>query len=145
MLFIFQYVYAIFIQAQLDIADGNIKKAIATLESATLVAPNDHGLFFQLGLLKFNNNDFNGAALALERATALNPQFANAKYFLGLSYDKLKRYPEAIGQFEDLVKSNGDNDEVKRILSNLKSGRSAFADFAEPVSPENRERLPIEE
>ncbi|MDP3726529.1 MAG: tetratricopeptide repeat protein [bacterium] len=139
------YADAIFALAQLDIADGEIDKATAALDEASILAPNDQGLFFQIGLLKFNSKDYKGAALALERAVALNSQFANAKYFLGLSYDRLKRRAEAVAQFEDLAKSNPENSEVKRILGNLKAGRSALTDFTEPVFPEELKRLPIEE
>jgi TolA-binding protein len=77
----------------------------------------------------------------------LVPDYANARYFLGLAYDRLNRESDAIAQFEAIQKTNPDNAEVNLILSNLKSGRSAFANAKPPIDdkPEKRAEPPIEE
>jgi len=139
------YANAVFVLAQLKIAEGNIDGAIQSIEQATLIAPNDIGLFFQLGLLRFNNEDYEQAVPAFERAVVLNSDFANAKYFLGLSYFNVDRSQEAIAQFEDLEKTNPNNEEVKRILSNIRAGRKPFANFSEPTSLQERVEPPLDE
>src|SRR5690606_42073919 len=67
--------------------------------STLLLSPNDPGLFFQLGLLKYNSDDFLGAARAFGQAVTLVPEYANAKYFLGLSLARLGETDLAIAQF----------------------------------------------
>ncbi|OHA21188.1 MAG: hypothetical protein A2849_01550 [Candidatus Taylorbacteria bacterium RIFCSPHIGHO2_01_FULL_51_15] len=141
------YIEAIFLLSQIEVAEGNIKAAISSVEAASIIAPNDATIFFQLGLLRFNDRDYKGAAAALERSVSLNPAYANAKYFLGLSYDRLNRTADAIAQFSDLLVTNGDNEEIKLILQNLKAGRDPFANAAPPVdaTPEKRKTLPVSE
>lgn len=141
------YTEAIFLLSQIEAQEGNIKAAIRSVEAASVIAPNDPAVFFQLGLLRYNDRDFRGAASALERAVALNSVYANAKYFLGLSYEKIGRDADAIQQFSDLKATNPDNAEVDLILRNLKAGRNPFAEAAPPIddTPEKRPKLPVKE
>lgn len=138
---------AFFMKAQIEVLRNNIPGAIKSVEDATLVDPFNAGLYFQLGLLKYNVKDWRGAAAAFERALAVVPNYANAKYFLGLAYDTLGRTEEAVAQFEDLEKSNPNNQEVKFILANLKAGKDPFANAKPPIDekPEKRSEPPLEE
>lgn len=141
------YTDAYFALAQIEAASNNIEGAIQSVEAATFVDPQNSSLYFQLGLLKYNNDDFRGAASSFEQAVTLVSDYANARYFLGLSYERLGREDDAIKQFEEIQKTNPDNSEVKLILSNLRAGRSPFAEARPPVDdkPESRPELPIEE
>lgn len=141
------YTDAYYTLAQLEVATNNITGAIQSVEAATLIESTNAPLFFQLGLLKYNNSDFAGAAKAFEQAVALVPDYANAKYFLGLSYELLGKRDKAIAQFEDIAKTNSDNQEVQFILSNLKAGKSPFKDAKPPINnkPESRTELPVKE
>jgi tetratricopeptide (TPR) repeat protein len=140
------YAEAVFFLSRLEVAEGNLEAAIASTETASLIAPNDQAVFFQLGLLRYNKGDYSGTVSALERAVELNKEYSNARYFLGLSYAKLGRTDDAIKQFEEIEKFNPDNEEVKLILRNLRSGKEPFADANPPVPPpEERETLPLEE
>jgi tetratricopeptide (TPR) repeat protein len=117
------------------------------VQAASVLAPNDSGTFFQLGFLRYNNKDYQGAVSALEKTIVLNPAYANAKYFLGLSYQKLGRNAEAIAQFKDLQVTNPDNKEVGLILNNLQAGRDPFANAKPPIDnkPEKRATPPVSE
>lgn len=141
------YTEAIFFRSQIEVAEGNIKGAISSMEGIALISPNNASVFFELGLLNYNNKDYARAATALEKATSLVNDYSNARYFLGLSYEKLGKKADAIAQFEMIAKLNPDNEEVALILENLKAGRAAFADAEPPVDdePEKREKLPVEE
>jgi tetratricopeptide (TPR) repeat protein len=141
------YTDAIFLLAQVQVAEGNLKDAITSVEAATLLSPTDSGAFFQLGLLRYNVNDIQGAASAFEQAIAINPSYANAKYFLGLSYNRLGRNKEAIAQFQDLKTTNPDNKEVDLILQNLTAGKSPFTNATPPIDnkPEKRSTPPVQE
>lgn len=141
------YTEAIFFLSQIDVAEGNIDQAVANVESATTIKPNDPLVYFQLGILRYQNEDFAGATSAFISALNLNPEYDNARYFLGLSFDRTGQKNEAVIQFQILKERNPNNEEVDLILSNLLAGRSAFTGVTEPLdeNPENRETLPIEE
>ena len=111
---------------------GEEEKAIQKQEELKLFSPNDVGVAFQLGLLYYNKNELQKAALEFEWAIALNPDYSNARYFLGLIYDKQGKKPEAIRQFEKIAELNPKNQEVKKILSNLRQGRKALSGISEP-------------
>ena len=141
------YTEAIFLLSQIQVNEGKIKDAISSVEAASVISPNDSTVFFQLGLLQYNEKDWKNAAGAFERAVTLNLSYANAKYFLGLSYEKLGRDEEAIKQFQDLKASNPDNAEVDLILKNLQVGRAPFVNAAPPLDdqPQKRSTLPVSE
>lgn len=138
------YTDALFFLSQLEAGEGNIAEAIAKADQASLLSPNDVGLFFQLGLLKYTNRDYNGAIVSLERAVALNTNYSNAMYFLGLSYDKVGRKADAIAQFEKVESLNPENQEVKNILINLRAGKSALTDVP-PPTPEKKSTPPVKD
>ncbi len=132
--------------SQILVGEGSIKDAIASAETGTLTAPLNPGVFFQLGLLRYSNKDFEGAARAFERAVILNPQYANAQYFLGLSYDKIGRSDDAIKLFEILQKNNPDNKDITTILDNLQAGKSAIPVATPPAAtPEKKKTLPVKD
>ncbi len=133
---------ALFMLAQIEAQAGNLKEAILRMEQTAAVSPNNFGVFFQLGLLHYQNNNLSAARTAFERTVGLNGDYANARYFLGLIYDKQGLKEKAIEQFVQIQKTNPSNEEVKKILSNLKNGRSALAEIA-PPAPEKRSEPPI--
>ncbi len=141
------YTEAIFLLSQLQVREGNLKDAITSVEAASVLSPQDSGVFFELGLLKYNNKDYQGSAVAMETAVKLNPSYANAKYFLGLSYEKLGRDEDAIKQFQDLKETNPDNKEIELSLKNLTTGRQPFSGATPPIddTPEKRKEPPVVE
>lgn len=137
---------ALFLLAQIEAQEGNLKEAILKTEQVASLSPNDIGVFFQLGLLYYQDNNLDPARLVFERAVELSPDYANARYFLGLIYDKKNMKEQAIEQFEKILTTNADNEEIIKILSNLRSGKSALAEISPPKeSPEKRENPPVEE
>ncbi len=138
------YTEALFLLAQMDIEDGNLRQAITRAENAALLSPNDAGIFFQLGFLRYRASDYAPAREALLRATALIPNYANAQYFLGLSEAALGNRQAAIAQFEAIAALNPDNTEIKSILANLRAGRAPFASGAKDT-PDKRSTLPVKD
>lgn len=116
------YTEAIFLYSQIQESEGKIKDAIISAEAASLLAPQDIGVFFQLGLLKYKNGDYEGAIAAFGRAVDLNPYYANAKYYLGLSYAKVGERAKAIEQLEGVAALNPDNQAVKDALARVRGG-----------------------
>jgi len=120
---------------------GKNAEAVKELEAVKNSAPLDTGLAFQLGLVYYQSKDYQKAKLELERAISLDSNYANALYFLGLTYDQLGNKNKAIEKFQKVSDLNPDNAEVKEILENLEAGKNALAGIVEEVPPE----VPIEE
>jgi len=120
---------------------GKLKEAISKMEGIKQLAPFDVGLAFQLGVLYWRNDNVNRAQLEFERAVALNSNYSNARYFLGLCYDKKGETKKALEQFRKIAEFNPDNEEVKKIINNLETGKRALAGIVSPEPP----RVPIEE
>lgn len=119
---------------------GDQEQMTVELETAKSIAPFDVGLAFQLGMIYYQLADFGKAQAELERAVLLSPDYANALYFLGLTYDKQGEKEKAIQVFEVLKVSNPENDVVTVVLQNLKSGKKALAGI-----DGNTKDVPIEE
>lgn len=141
------YIEAIFLLSQIQVSKGQVKEAITSVRVASEINPTNPLVFFQLGLLYYNDKNYLEAINSLGEALKLNEQYANAQYFLGLSYARLGRSADAIKQFEALALTNPDSEEVALILSNLKFGKSPFADAQPPIdsTPEKRSTLPVKE
>jgi len=138
------YLDAYFLLSQIEVADNNITGAIRSVTSASVIDPANPAIFFQLGLLKYNIKDYDGAISALEKAIEMSPDYANAKYFLGLSYEAIGEHKLAIKQFEEIRVTNPDNQEIISIIENLKAGKSIFSSSGQ-TKPENAKTLPIKE
>jgi tetratricopeptide (TPR) repeat protein/O-antigen ligase len=141
------YVEAIFLMSQVQVSLGQIADAITSVKYAIQITPNNPLLHFQLGLLQYNNKNYSAAIESLSAALKLDDKYANAQYFLGLSYARLNKIADAIIQFENLSANNPDNEEVALILSNLRKGKLPFADAKAPIDskPESRKTLPVKE
>ncbi|MFH1584965.1 MAG: tetratricopeptide repeat protein [Patescibacteria group bacterium] len=105
---------------------GRTEEEAAQLEEAAALNPSDPGVAFQLGTTYWFAGNMEQARRAFERARALNPQYANARYMLGLAYERLGRTRDAVQEFEAVSLLNPGNQEVQRILTNLRSGRTAL-------------------
>ncbi|MEQ1561452.1 MAG: tetratricopeptide repeat protein [Nitrospira sp.] len=138
------YLDAYFLLSQIEVTAKNINGAIDSVTAASVIDPTNPAIFFQLGLLKYNIKDFNGAITALEKAVNMTPNYANAKYFLGLSYEAVGYHAKALREFEDLKITNPDSPEVNTILSSLREGKSLFVD-PNAVKPEKAKKLPVKE
>ncbi|MBI3633673.1 MAG: tetratricopeptide repeat protein [Candidatus Vogelbacteria bacterium] len=140
---------ALFLLSQVEANQGDVNGAIKQAEQAALLSPQDVGVLFQLGFLKYLDKDYSGSIDALFRAVTIQPNYSNAKYFLGLSYSKVGKVSEAISEFQKIALLNPDNQEVKSILINLQAGRGALENVAapknEPKEPGKRSKLPLQD
>ena len=96
--------------------------------------PFDAGFAFQLGSVYYQNNQLEKARVEFERALEIEPNFSNARYFLGLTYDRFGDKQAALGQFEKIIQLNPNNEEVKKIISNLQEGKGALEEIVPPAS-----------
>ena len=138
------YTEAVYLLSKIYIAEGNIGSAIRSTKSAINMSPNDPALFFQLGLLEYKRENYKKASEALEKSVEMEKGYANAKYYLGLSYYKIGSSNKALKQFIELKRAHPDKEELNVIVENLKAGRSPFADISEE-KPDKKEGLPLKE
>lgn len=133
-----------FLAAQTAIRLGNLQSAIRATENTKAIAPFDIGVAFQLGLLYYQANDIDKSQVEFERAVALDQNYSNARYFLGLIYDRKGAQARAIEQFERIESLNPGNREVKSILENLRGGTAALSGIVPPAEPpEKRREAPV--
>ncbi len=121
------YRAATLLLAQIEITAGNSREAIASLRQAIQTSPGSPLLFFQLGFLEYSAEDYMNAIHSLEQAVGLDESYANARYFLGLSYYRVGRVVDAIAQFERVQETNPDVVEVQQILTNLRAGKDPLS------------------
>ena len=133
------YAPARFQTALTYVEEDKIAEAITEMESAKQISPNDVGVAFQLGLLYYNDDQLTKAGGEFERAVRQNENYSNARYFLGLVLSRKGETEEAIKQFERIQELNQDNQELVKIIANLKAGRKALAGIVQ------EESIPIEE
>jgi len=113
------YADAYLLLAQLEVQEKNIPAAINSAEALAILAPQNAGVHFELGVLKFSIEEYEGALISLKEAVSLVPDYANAKYYLALTYTQLGMTNEARNQLEDLLAANPENAEVKALLEDL--------------------------
>ena len=133
------YASAHFQMATLSVLEGKTAEAIERMEMAKQLSPFDVGVAFHLGVLYYNNREFDKARVEFERAISLDPNYSNARYFLGLIYDREGKKSEAIFQFEKIAQLNPENEEVRRILANLRASQPALEGII-PGQPPIEER-----
>ncbi|MBL4644248.1 MAG: hypothetical protein JKX80_00085 [Candidatus Pacebacteria bacterium] len=120
------YTDAYYLLSQISIREGNVLKAIESTEAAVLLQPGNAGLLFQLGILHYSVGAYDKVVPVLERAIAINLQYSNALYFLGLAYDKVDNSQGALAAFERIAALNPENTEVQSIIAAITEGGSAF-------------------
>ena len=121
------YVNASFLLAGIYQRQGNLDAALAQTRKIALENPNNASIAFQLGLFHYQANNFFEARTLLERAVALaGGNFGNARFYLGLTLDKLGERNLAISQIERVLENNQDNALAKGVLENLRAGRPAL-------------------
>ncbi|MDP3143485.1 MAG: tetratricopeptide repeat protein, partial [Candidatus Omnitrophota bacterium] len=127
---------------------GKLADAIKRAEELVMLNNVDVGALFQLGFLYYKNSQFDQSKPVFERTVQLSPNYSNARYFLGLIYDREnpKDKSAALEQFEKIAELNPDNNEIKQILVNLKAGKAALLGVAPPApAPQSRSEAPVQE
>ena len=138
------YSTAHFRLAQIAALKGNINEAIKSTENAVVSAPNDVGVVFQLGLLYYQKDRLPDAQAAFEHAVSLNKNYSNARYFLGLVYGRRGEYDKAVAEFEKVLELNPGNEEVEKILANVRAHRNPLAGISPPsADPLERSNPPL--
>lgn len=138
------YAPARFLLANLAVQQNRVTAAIAELTDLQRSAPQDAGLHYQRGLLLYSQQAYTESRDALQQSVALQPRFANAKYFLGLTLAQLGDINGAIAQFEEVKNiDEASSASVDPILANLRAGRPPLANVN--TTPDSTLEEPVEE
>lgn len=105
---------------------GREEEAMVRLETIKNIFPQDIGISFQLGMIYWRKEKLKEAQREFEGIVKLNPDYSNARYMLGMVYDKIEEKEKAKEQFEKVSQLNPENQEVAKILENLKKGLPAL-------------------
>ena len=124
------YTEAIMFMVQYYVSKKDAPNALRAAAAAVQSDPHSPAALFQLGVLYYTLGDTANAIVPLQKAIAVQADYANAKYFLGLAFAGEGRVKEALLQFDDLARSNPDNATVASIRKNLNAGRSPFQNTA---------------
>ncbi len=121
------YIPAILLLSQLEIQLGKAAEALQAAEAAAYFAPNEPSVIFQVGLLRSGTGDTAGAIEAFARAVELNPQYANARFFLGAMYAVQGNYEQAAEQLRQVAALSEENAAaVADDLAAVEAGRNPF-------------------
>ena len=115
---------------------GDLEKAVEQMESILsklkgLSFQRDSDLagaateiYFQLGRLYFNLDRAKEAIPMFEQAVIITPQYANARYALGLSYQTDGRNEDALIQYQIIDQLIPDNENIKALIEQLSAPAS---------------------
>jgi tetratricopeptide (TPR) repeat protein len=113
---------ALFLLAQLDIAEGNVLAAIDTTRTIITLEPQNPARYYQLGILHTAAEQTDEALVAYQVALTLDPGFANARYLRALLLIDLREVELALQDLRLVAETNSENAELMSLISTLESG-----------------------
>lgn len=121
------YTQAILLLSQIQVQQGKAQEALQAAEAAAYFAPNDQNVLFQVGILRSGTGDYDGAIQALSHAVDVNPQYANARFFLAVAYAAKGQLAQAEAQLEAIASLSTENAQaVATDIASLKAGKNPF-------------------
>jgi len=103
-----------------ETAQGNFSAAMADIQVARALRPEDAGAWYELGSLLGQTGDFPGAEAALRHAIQLQPDMAKAHYGLALTLigdpQNKEDWPGAIAECQEALKLRPDYPEALNLL-----------------------------
>ncbi len=113
---------AYYLASQIYVAKSDANNALLAAAEAARYAPNDPLAWYNAGAIAYAGGAYQDAAIAMQQALALQSQYANAMYVLGLSLFQLDQTANAITVFEALNQLDPNQPIVQQILTNLRAG-----------------------
>jgi tetratricopeptide (TPR) repeat protein len=94
---------ALFQEAKLAHANGDLDKAVERYRQVAEMRPDDPNVQYNLGSALFTKEDYKGALAAFDRAIELDPNNAETHHFRGATLEKLGRPKDAIESLKQSV------------------------------------------
>lgn len=123
------YQDAYFLLARALSAQGDKQTAIQSVRAGASLTPNEPVVLFQLGLVEYGAGNYAEAEADFKQALAYagNQDVSSVNYYLALTYYAQKRTDEAVAKLEEVIAKYPDSEDVKKVLDNVKNGRSVFS------------------
>jgi len=122
--------------------------ALTSYDQALKLDPNNPYLLAQEGYVNFisaynlasdktaeKTELLNKAKEKLDQSLALNSQYSNALYYLGLVYNAMGDKAKAIEEFTKVKELNPDNTDIQKIIDTLKAGGTAGTEALDEKNP----------
>lgn len=116
-----------YLLSQVEASDGKGEAAVAAASAAVQLVPQDPLGWFNLGTILYLGQAYHDAALSLQQAVSLAPDYSNALYFLALSYNGLKMPNDAILALQRVQELNPNEASIPAMIANIKAGKDPFA------------------
>jgi tetratricopeptide (TPR) repeat protein len=120
---------------RLDYAEGSTTAAVAEISDALQLKPDYTDALFEAGVISYNAKNYQTAAQAFESVLKVDRTYANAEYFLGLTFARANDTADAVTVFTDLSKSYPQNATISTILTDLQNGVSIFSSGNQSSAP----------
>ncbi len=114
---------AYYLASQIYGSNGDLKNAHSSASLAVQYAPQDPLAWYNIGSIAYAEKDYVTAIPALEKALALEPNYANAEYVLGLSYFEAGRPQDSLRVFEALAALEPNRQVVQDAITNLRENK----------------------
>lgn len=112
-------VQQLYAEARADKQQGDVRSAIQKYRQILRLAPHLAAAYNNLGMLYFNEQDYDRAVEVLKRGLELDPQMPSAAAMLGMSYYSLGDQMKAEPYLEKALKTNPANDQVEMVLARV--------------------------
>ncbi len=114
-----------FLLSQIHARANDLVKAEQHAAAVVQIAPEDSLGWYNLGTIFYTIGNNQNAALALERATKLNKDYANALFLLGLSYERLGRHKDALASLKLVAQSNPGDKGLAELIAKLEADKGS--------------------
>jgi tetratricopeptide (TPR) repeat protein len=116
-------------------------KALAAADAGIAVEPFGPGVRLQKAVAQASKGDTAGALDTVLQAAAMDPNYTDPRQFAAQVYLSEGRYPEAIAQFQELLKVQPDNTQWSSAIKSLEASMSASA-TGTPKAPSSKTTTP---
>lgn len=113
-----------FLLSQIEAGAGDFARAQEAATAAAEFASEDALAWYNLGAILYAAKNYSDATIALERALALQADYANALFVLALSHYELGDKEKALVVFEHLQTVDPSSDIPLRAIKNINKGRA---------------------
>lgn len=104
---------------QFDLAEQDLKRALS-------LNPNDIGIYWGLGNLRLDQDQFEEGIPLFEKMIELDPSDPNGYFFRGVCMLEIERYKEAIPDFEQSLKLDPKDDHIITSIGDAYQGLLEF-------------------
>ncbi|MEK7155689.1 MAG: tetratricopeptide repeat protein [Patescibacteria group bacterium] len=120
-----------YLLSQVEAAEGNADVAVQSALSAAQLVPEDPLGWFNLGYILYAKAAYQDAAVALQEAIRLSPDYSNALYYLGLTAYQLKDMNNAALIFDRVAELNKEVTWLPEVAANIRAGKEPFEGIEE--------------